>query len=128
MLTRKTPLRANPDKIREWQRRSQKRLPQVSQKRKAQNSSYGKVSREYLAAHPVCECCVLRQKDGENIKPSPANQVHHKRGRISTLLTDTRFFLAVCSDCHRFIHETNVADARRIGALAPSRDWNVSVP
>lgn len=34
-----------------------------------------------------------------------AIEVHHKRGRVGTLLTDKRYFLAVCTICHRYLED-----------------------
>lgn len=61
-----------------------------SKKRAKQEREYEKVREQYLYHHNICEVCGW----GENI------QVHHKKGRVGELLTDTRFFLAVCHTCH----------------------------
>lgn len=34
-----------------------------------------------------------------------ATQIHHMRGRTGGLLCDTRYWLAVCQDCHRYIED-----------------------
>lgn len=57
-------------------------------------SEYQKVRATYLKEHPLCECGC-----GER-----ATEVHHKKGRIGKLLTDTEFFMAVASFCHAEIH------------------------
>lgn len=64
-----------------------------SKKRAAQEREYKKVHDEYLSEHEQCEVCGW----GANL------QIHHKKGRINTLLTDKRYFLAVCHTCHQKI-------------------------
>lgn len=32
-----------------------------------------------------------------------AQEVHHRKGRLGDLLTDTKYFLAVCGICHNKI-------------------------
>jgi hypothetical protein len=32
-------------------------------------------------------------------------QIHHKKGRIGHLLWNTKYFLAVCPNCHRYIED-----------------------
>lgn len=64
-----------------------------SLKRAKKEREYDKVRAEYLSAHEFCEVCGW----GEGL------QIHHKKGRIGELLTDTRFFLAVCHTCHQKI-------------------------
>ncbi len=65
-----------------------------SDKRAAQEREYTKKGKAYLIAHPYCEV--------KNCKAS-SEQVHHKKGRTESLLTDDTFFLAVCADCHKKI-------------------------
>lgn len=70
-------------------------LSRVSPKRAEANLEYSGLRNEYLAAHPICECC------GE----SPSTEIHHKRGRENERLTEAQYFLAVCRTCHRLITE-----------------------
>lgn len=48
------------------------------------------------------------------ITGGPAEDVHHKRGRIGSLLTDVRFFLAVSREGHCMI-EANPLWAKQMG-------------
>lgn len=101
-------------------------LRRTGSKRAKQNRDYAKVSREYLAAHPSCEICIRRAEDGEIITIHPSTHIHHVRGRTGRLLCATQFFMAACSRCHpRYVHETHVAEARRLGILANARDFGV---
>ena len=43
-----------------------------------------------------------------------ATEVHHKKGRIGKLLTDIRYFLGVCRECHNKI-ELNPTWAKENG-------------
>jgi len=69
------------------------RIKPRSKKRAAQEREYAKVRVEYLESHPECEVCGWFH----------SFQIHHKKGRIGELLTDTKYFLAVCYTCHQKI-------------------------
>ena len=49
--------------------------------------------------------------------------IHHKRGRLGKLLTDTRYFMAVCRKCHEWIHN-NITESRKRGWIAQRGEWN----
>lgn len=53
------------------------------------------------------------------VSPSP----HHIRGRLGSLLCDTRYWLACSEAGHRWIHD-NPSEARKHGWLAQPGDWN----
>jgi len=63
----------------------------ISSKRMVLNAEYKMARQEYLSEYVICEV-----KDCMH----PSEQVHHKKGRIGSLLTDKRFFLGVCAYCH----------------------------
>lgn len=73
------------------------RIKPASKKRAKQNREYSKVRKEYLIAHPKCEVKGCR---------FIANEVHHIKGRIGDLLTDERYFLAVCNEHHKQIESS----------------------
>ena len=77
-------------------REKKKRVPirKLSLKRIAEEKVYKVVRAEYLAEHPKCEVRGCGNKSVE---------VHHKSGRVGDLLTDKRYFLAVCRGCHQKI-------------------------
>lgn len=66
-------------------------------KRARQEREYAKLRKTFIEANPWCgwplEC-------GE-----PATEVHHRRGRVGALLTDPRYFAALCHDHHRYATE-----------------------
>ena len=69
-------------------------MKQYSTKRAKQMREYKKIRDKYLEDKPLCERC-----------GSISNQVHHQKGRIGDLLTDNRYFLSVCEECHRHIED-----------------------
>jgi transcription elongation factor Elf1 len=64
-------------------------IKKVSDNRKKQNAEYLKIRAQFLKENPKCKVC---GKD--------ANQIHHAKGRISTLLSDLKHFISVCGLCH----------------------------
>src|SRR5690606_41976677 len=71
----------------------------VSEKRKSQNKDYTNVRNQFLIEHPRC------QVRGCN---KVSEEIHHRRGRTGDLLTDPKFFLAVCRDHHMEIEQDPV--------------------
>ena len=52
-----------------------------------------------------------------------ADDNHHSRGRIGTLLLDQRFWVPVCRQHHDWIG-AHPAEARALGLIAPLGQWN----
>lgn len=69
------------------------RIRHTAVKRAVEKKDYLELRISYLRTHKMCECGCGRW----------ATEIHHKKGKIGKLLTDTRFFLAVCRRCHRRI-------------------------
>jgi 5-methylcytosine-specific restriction endonuclease McrA len=97
-MTRKTPLRSKTPLKRSG------RLRNASPKRQREYKEYAQVRKAYLALHPICERC----------KKSKASEIHHKAQRHGSLLNRYDLFAALCSGCHRWIHE-NGREARKQG-------------
>jgi hypothetical protein len=89
------------------------RIRPVSSRRRKALAIYAKIKRVWLANHPWCEVTGIA-----------ATEVHHRRGRIGTLLIDTRFWMAVSFRVHRLIHD-HPTTARAEGWLAGPGKWNV---
>lgn len=106
-LRRKTPLR------RKKELKRYAKIKPVSDKRRIQNAVYVRVKKAYLEAHPICEACLHLEVEN----PSKSEDLHHVYGRISALLCDSRFFLAVCRHHHDWIH-ANPNLARYLGFLS----------
>lgn len=84
--------------------------------------TYFAVSSDFLAL-PENEWCLICRKLAYEF-PGRATEVHHFRGRIGRLLTDTRFFIPSCR-AHRDFPHAEPALARSLGLLASPVEWNV---
>lgn len=114
-MTMKIDYEAN----RAWQQRTAKplartRMKRQSRRKRKENAEYATVSAEFLQRHRLCHHCIEK-----GIRPPKrAKEVHHTAGRHGGMLTDTRFFMAVASECHTIhpgsIHQ-NVAESHERG-------------
>lgn len=76
----------------------------ISEKQAKNLAEYRIVRDQWLNDHPFCEVC-----------GTPFNiQLHHKRGRIGSLLTDTRYMATLCDTHHRKA-ELNPEWAKSVG-------------
>lgn len=82
-----------------------KTIRRRSKKRAKQEREYAKLRKEYLDEHVICEVKGCLQISEE---------IHHKKGRIGELLTDVKYFLAVCNPHHRYI-ESHPVEAKEHG-------------
>ncbi len=94
---------------------------------------YAKARARFLEANPICgvwlrrDACVIKH-DGKMIGfaigciPQYSTEIHHKRGRNGELLLDERYWLAVSSENHTWIHN-NIAEARKLGLIAQPGEW-----
>lgn len=60
-------------------------------------------------------------------KTPPDKSPHHFRGRLNTLLCDTRFWLPICQEHHDWVHN-NIAEARKRHLICTKGDWNKPGP
>ncbi len=65
-----------------------------SKKRAKQEREYSKLRKVFLFTHPTCEILDCGCE---------ATEIHHRKGRVGDLLTDERWFLAVCRAHHIYI-------------------------
>lgn len=70
--------------------RKRSSIKPVSYKQSKRLQEYRKVRDLYMKDNQICECC----------NTSTATDLHHAAGRIGSLLTDTRYFKALCRGCH----------------------------
>lgn len=91
-----------------------KRLKSRSSAMMAKMKEYRAAKGRFLLANRHCACCGISSCNME---------LHHQRGRISTLLTDERFWLPLCPACHRWVHE-HINEARERGLIAAPGEWN----
>jgi hypothetical protein len=81
------------------------RIKSVSDKKLVELKEYRLVRDGYLATHKVCE-----HPECKNL----SEDLHHAKGRVGSLLTDVRYFKALCRRCHRWV-EDNPEQAKALG-------------
>jgi hypothetical protein len=95
------PLKRTPLK------RSTTPIRKRSKKRASQENVYSRLRKEFLLSSHTCQAklpnCTHTSTD-----------VHHMRGRVGDLLTDTTHWLSVCRSCHNWI-ELNPKEAKKLG-------------
>lgn len=94
----------------------------MSDKRAAEMVEYRKEKKAWLESQPVCERCGCVFADEIMLTPVEPD-LHHKRGRTGRLLRDQRFWIALCRDCHDWVHN-NMAEARNMDLLCELGEWN----
>ena len=67
-------------------RGQRKAIPRRSKKMTVRMAQYHKQRWPFLIAHKFCQNC----------HTSPATEIHHRAGRLGTLLLDERYWLALC--------------------------------
>ena len=73
-----------------------KPINKKSERRTKEEREYSKLRKEFLETKMICEVegCSNQSCD-----------VHHKKHRSGSLYLDVTYFMAVCRDCHTYIHE-----------------------
>ena len=71
------------------------RVRAMSGRRKRELSRYAELRDEFLKKHPLCD------REGCSKK---STEVHHTRGRFGVLLNHVEYWVALCPDCHRWVH------------------------
>ena len=71
-----------------------KPIKPISDKQALRLKEYRKVRDEYFKDNPICEYPDCNSKD---------IQLHHRKGRIGSLLSDKRYFCSLCDTHHRTI-------------------------
>jgi hypothetical protein len=85
-----------------------KPIPVASKKMVKSLAEYQKIAAKFKRDHPVCQAQL------KDVCKTKTTDVHHMKGKIGELLTDTKYFLAVCRSCHSVL-ETNPLFARERG-------------
>ena len=78
-------------------------IRKLSTKRQKQYREYLKLRRGHLKNNPECYCCGFQ-----------ATEIHHRKGRVGELLTDTTTFISLCRSCHHWI-ESHPLEAKEKG-------------
>lgn len=82
-------------------RKTRKKMPVVSKKRKALNKEYSEKRKVFLAQYPLCQICLdIRRRH----LALPSTEIHHRAGRYQFLLREDTW-LAVCPFHHRYLHD-----------------------
>jgi ribosomal protein S27AE len=87
---------------------TKKPIPPRSQKRSKEEKLYSAKRVLYLQDHPMCEAHI------SGICTEYATDIHHMSGKIGDLLTDERYFKALCRSCHQYV-ETHPEIAKEKG-------------
>ena len=90
-------------------------VPPRSKRMSGMVRGYRKLAEQYIAHARTCQ----RAGCGR-----PARDIHHTRGRAGSLLSDWRYWMALCRPCHDWVAEHPV-DARSEGLLCAEGKWNV---
>lgn len=114
-MKRKKPLRANPDKVREWQNRSRTPLKRGSIKNRAKKRSLEEVAYSFgrdsfLQEFSVCP-----------VTGEKATQIHHSAKREGGWLNLRRYWIGVSAEGHELI-ERNKALAESVGLMVRIRE------
>ncbi len=72
------------------------KIPQVSKKRKVEMLKYSVLRTEFLAKKENQICPITKQ---------PTTDIHHKRGRVGSLYLDTKHWIALSREGHKFVEE-----------------------
>lgn len=80
------------------------RIKHTSDRRAKEYAIYLPKKAEYLKNHPVCEAC----------KRNASVDLHHKLTREGKMLYNEKYFLALCRECHTFVHD-NPKEAQEKG-------------
>lgn len=115
MLKRNKPLRANPDKVREWQDRSRtplkkKRIRQRGKERSLEEIAYSLARGPFLREHPICP-----------VTGEEATQIHHSAKREREWLNLQRYWIGVSMRGHELI-ERHKGIAESVGLMVRVRE------
>jgi hypothetical protein len=75
------------------------KIPQKSKKRIIEEAKYSVLRIEFLSKIEN-KICPITQK--------PTTDIHHKKGRLGSLLLDTRYWVALSREGHRFVEENPI--------------------
>ncbi len=71
-------------------------IPKVSDKRKTENLKYSVLRTEFLGKKENQICPITKQ---------PTTDIHHKKGRVGSLFLDTKYWIALSREGHKFVEE-----------------------
>ena len=71
-------------------------IAKVSKKRQIENAKYSVLRIEFLGKPENRICPITKQ---------PTTDIHHKKGRVGSLFLDTRYWVALSREGHKFVEE-----------------------
>jgi hypothetical protein len=80
------------------EKKKQKPIKKLSEKRAKENKVYLELRKIFLAEKPYCE---VRLPGCTSL----SSEIHHSEGRVGKLLCDTKHFVSICRNCHRNLHD-----------------------
>ena len=83
-------------KLSDSRSKPQKPIKKVSEKRSVENLQYS-ADRIVFLGKPENKICPITKK--------PTTDIHHKRGRIGSLLLDQRYWVALSREGHKYVEE-----------------------
>ena len=92
-------------------------MRRVSKALAKERRRYKKLRDEFLIGKSCVAC------EARGLPANAATEIHHCRGRLGRLLCDERFWMSVCTQQHRWIHD-NPKEARELGLLCELGQWN----
>ncbi len=110
-------------------KKPRKPMRRVAKRKVSERALYVKERAQYLKENPVCMACVIVKKHSltpgfakisTGVLVAGSEDIHHKAGRLGPLLRDQRHWLAICRECHDWIH-ANGAAARKLGLYNPPK-------
>lgn len=79
-----------------WYKKNPVKISVKSNKQKSRELAYSLVRKAYLLKNKSCAAklpgCMIA-----------STEIHHARGRIGELLTNTKYFVAICRHCHNIL-------------------------
>ena len=90
-----------------------RRIKAITSRRATALRLYAAAKAKHLKEHPNCQKCGYKKDVA----------IHHKCGRIGSLLHDARYFVTLCRLCHAWVHQFP-KDAQATGYLAAAGEWN----
>lgn len=87
-----------------------KAIAPISDAQKKRLAEYRIVRDKYMKENPICQARL------PIICTNYASEIHHKGGKIGSMLTNVKYFLAVCRACHNWIGN-NHASAMNLGLV-----------
>lgn len=95
----------------------------ISKKRSAALKEYAKAKKEFVARFIGTRNRTVQCARCLGQIPYKKITIHHTRGRVGSLLCDTRHWALLCMACHNWVGD-HPSEAREAGLLCAKGLWN----